>query len=70
MPIRGKDLVKLFKKQGYKEIKGAGKGSHVKLRRGNKTIIISGHKELKKGLEINLKKSLEREKKEFIVINV
>ncbi len=59
MPISGKELAKLFKKQGYEEIKGGGKGSHMKLRKGNKTVIIPGHKELKKGLEMALRKQLE-----------
>lgn len=58
MPISGKDLAKLFKKQGYQEVSG-GKGSHMKLRKGNKTVIIPRHKELKKGLEIALRKQLE-----------
>ncbi len=48
MPIRGKELAKLFKKSGYEEIKKTGKGSHIKLRKGNKTVIIPAHKELKK----------------------
>ncbi len=62
MPISGKDLAKLFKKNGYEEIKGGGKGSHIKLRKGNKTIIIPAHKELKKGLERVLMKQLEEKK--------
>ena len=62
MPISGKELAKLFKKQGYEEVKGGGKGSHMKLRKGNKTVIIPGHKELKKGLEMALRKQLEGEK--------
>jgi predicted RNA binding protein YcfA (HicA-like mRNA interferase family) len=59
VPISGKDLAKLFKKNGFVEIKGGGKGSHMKLRKGNKTIIIPAHKELKKGLERALMKQLE-----------
>ncbi len=62
MPISGKELAKLFKKQGYEEIKKGGKGSHIKLRKGNRTIIIPGHKELKKGLELALRKQLEGER--------
>lgn len=62
MPISGKELAKLFKKQGYEEVKGGGKGSHMKLRKGNKTVIIPGHRELKKGLEMALKKQLEGDK--------
>lgn len=59
MPISGKELAKLFKKDGYEEVKGGGKGSHIELRKGNKTVIIPGHKELKKGLEMALRKQLE-----------
>ena len=62
MPISGKELAKLFKKQGYEEVMGRGKGSHMKLRKGNKTVIIPGHKELKKGLEMALRKQLEGDK--------
>ena len=62
MPISGKELAKLFKKQGYEEVKGGGKGSHIKLRKRNKTVIIPGHKELKKGLEMALRKQLEGDK--------
>jgi predicted RNase H-like HicB family nuclease/DNA-binding XRE family transcriptional regulator len=47
----------LFKNQnGHAEIKGGGKGSHVKLRKGNKTVIILQHKELKKGFRKGSKK--------------
>ncbi|MCX6988821.1 MAG: type II toxin-antitoxin system HicA family toxin [Chlamydiae bacterium] len=62
MPISGKELAKLFKKQGYEEVKGGGKGSYMKLRKGNKTVIIPGHNELKKGLEMALRKQLEGDK--------
>lgn len=62
MPISGKELAKLFIKQGFQEIKGAGKGSHMKLRKKNKTVIIPSHRELKKGLEMALRKQLEEEK--------
>ncbi|MCB1213129.1 MAG: type II toxin-antitoxin system HicA family toxin [Chlamydiia bacterium] len=54
-------MAKLFKKQGYEEVKGGGKGSHMKLRKGNRTVIIPGHKELKKGLEIFLRKYLDKD---------
>jgi len=62
VPISGKELAKLFKKHGYEEVKGAGKGSHMKLRKGNKTVIIPAHKELKKGLEMALRKQLDGDK--------
>ena len=61
VPISGKDLARLFKKRGFVEIKGGGKGSHIKLRKGSKTIIIPSHKELKKGLERALMKQLAEE---------
>lgn len=59
MPISGKELAKLFKKAGFEEIKGGGKGSHMKFRKDNRTVIIPNHKELKKGLERALKKILK-----------
>ncbi len=59
MPISGKELAKLFKKAGFKEVKGGGKGSHMKLRKENQSVIIPDHKELKKGLEKALKKVLK-----------
>ena len=34
MGISGKELAKLFKKRGFKEVKGGGKGSHIKMRKG------------------------------------
>jgi len=58
MPISGKDMRKLFLKHGYEIVPG-GKGSHWKLRKGAKTVIIPEHKELKKGLEHALRKALE-----------
>ncbi len=62
MPISGKELAKLFRKNGFEEIKGGGKGSHIKLRKGNTTVIIPAHKELKKGLEKALRKKLKEGK--------
>ena len=59
MPLSGKEMAKLFKDKGFVDVKGQGKGSHMKLRKGNKTIIIPGHRELKKGLERALLKQLE-----------
>jgi predicted RNA binding protein YcfA (HicA-like mRNA interferase family) len=58
MPISGKEMRKLFLRAGYEIVPG-GKGSHWKLRKGNKTVIIPEHKELKKGLEHALRKMLE-----------
>jgi predicted RNA binding protein YcfA (HicA-like mRNA interferase family) len=60
MSISGKDLMKLFLKQGYTLVTG-GKGSHLKLKKkNNPTIIIPNHKELKKGTEHALRKILEK----------
>lgn len=59
MPISGKDMRKFFLKEGYEIVPGGGKGSHWKLRKGNKTVIIPNHKELKKGMEHALRKVLE-----------
>ena len=58
MPISGKDMCKLFLREGYEIVPG-GKGSHIKLKRSNSpTIIIPNHKELSTGLEHALKKML------------
>lgn len=59
MPISGKDMRKLFLREGYEIVPGGGKGSHWKLRKGNKTVTIPNHKELKKGMEHALRKVLE-----------
>lgn len=63
MPISGKDLAKLFIKVGYEIVLGAGKGSHIKLKKaGCPTVIIPNHRELKKGTEHALRKILELNK--------
>lgn len=62
MPISGKELAKRFKKIGFEEIRRGGKGSHIKLKKGNKTVIIPSHKEIRKGLERALIKQLEENK--------
>jgi predicted RNA binding protein YcfA (HicA-like mRNA interferase family) len=59
MPLSGKEMAGLFLKNGFEVIKGQGKGSHVKLRKGSLTIIVPNHRELKKGLERALIKQLE-----------
>jgi len=61
MPLSGKEMRKLFYKKGYALAPGAGKGSHWKLVKGNKTVIIPNHKELKKGTEHGLLKILREE---------
>ncbi len=47
MPLSGKELAKLFMKNGFKLVKG-GKGSHMKLKKNGYTVTIPAHKELKK----------------------
>jgi len=59
MPMSGKEMCKLYMSEGYTLVKGGGKGSHWKLRKGKRTAIIPNHKELKKGLEQALKKGLK-----------
>jgi len=62
VPISGKDLAKLFIKNGYEIVKRQGKGSHIKLRKkGRAPVIIPDHKELARGLEKVLKKRLKSE---------
>jgi predicted RNA binding protein YcfA (HicA-like mRNA interferase family) len=49
MPLSCKKLCKLFQDAGYEIVDGAGKGSHIKLRKkGFPSVIIPYHKELKK----------------------
>ena len=60
MPITAKEMINKFKKLGYKIIKSAGKGSHIKMRKGSHTVIIPNHGELKKGLEKALLKELKK----------
>ena len=66
VPISGKDRRKLFYKAGYTLVPGAGKGSHWKLIKGNDTVIIPNHRELKKGTEHGLRKKLEETNKRSI----
>jgi len=58
VPISGEKLRKLFYKKGYELVPGAGKGSHWKLVKGKRTVIIPNHKELKRGMEHSLMKAL------------
>ncbi|MGK0181286.1 MAG: putative RNA binding protein YcfA (HicA-like mRNA interferase family) [Halioglobus sp.] len=63
MPESGRYWKKLYIKElGYEEVKGGGKGSHMKLRKAGKPpVIIPDHKELVKGTEASLKKRFESE---------
>lgn len=65
VPISGKEMRKLFYKEGYELVSGAGKGSHWKLKKkGCPTVTIPNDAELAKGTEHALKKVLEKLKKE------
>jgi predicted RNA binding protein YcfA (HicA-like mRNA interferase family) len=57
MPISGKDMLKLYEKAGWR-VK-AQKGSHVKVEKNGQIQTIPMHKELAKGTEHALKKSLK-----------
>jgi predicted RNA binding protein YcfA (HicA-like mRNA interferase family) len=59
MPFSGKEMVKFGQEHGFEIVKGQGKGSHIKMRKGNATIIVPNHKELKKGLACALIKQIE-----------
>ena len=48
-------MVRLFEKAGFEIVKGQGKGSHIKLRKGSVMAIVPNHRELKKGLEMALR---------------
>ena len=58
MPLSGKDMLRLYKKAGWKVI--SQKGSHVKVEKDSRREIIPMHKELKKGIEQALLKRLEQ----------
>ena len=57
MPVSGKKMMEMFERAGW--IKVRQKGSHVTVSKGNRSIVIPMHKELKKGLEAYLKKILK-----------
>jgi predicted RNA binding protein YcfA (HicA-like mRNA interferase family) len=59
MPLSGEEMLRLYKKAGWKVI--SQKGSHVKVGRDSLREIIPMHKELKKGLEQALLKRLKNE---------
>lgn len=60
MPMSGKDMLKRFEQSGWKKIRQ--KGSHVVVQKERQIEVIPMHKELKKGLEIKLLKTLEKNK--------
>lgn len=57
MPISGQEMLKLYKQQGWYELRQ--NGSHVIVGKGSLRETIPMHKELKKGLEHKLKKRLK-----------
>jgi predicted RNA binding protein YcfA (HicA-like mRNA interferase family) len=60
VPLSGKEMLKLFLKAGWVIVPKQGKGSHVKLEKGNRTAIVPMHRELKKGTEHGLFKELKK----------
>jgi predicted RNA binding protein YcfA (HicA-like mRNA interferase family) len=60
MPISGKEMLRLFEKYGWVELRQ--KGSHVIIGKGHLRETIPMHKELSKGLEQSLKKRLKEAK--------
>jgi predicted RNA binding protein YcfA (HicA-like mRNA interferase family) len=58
MPISGKEMIKMYKKDGWIVLRK--KGSHVVMGKGFERETIPLHGELKKGLEMCLRKRLER----------
>jgi len=59
MPVSGKAMLKLFQKHGWMILRQ--KGSHLIVGKGIYRESIPMHRELKKGLEQKLLKSLDRE---------
>ena len=59
MPISGKEMLKMFKKEGWVELRQS--GSHVIIGKQHLCETIPMHKELKKGLEQKLLKRLKGE---------
>jgi predicted RNA binding protein YcfA (HicA-like mRNA interferase family) len=58
MPLSGEEMLKLYRKAGWNVVHQ--KGSHVQVKKNNFHETIPLHKELKKGLEQALLKSLKK----------
>ena len=58
MPLSGDEMLRLYKKAGWKVI--SQRGSHVKVGKDSSREIIPMHRELKKGLEQALLKRLDQ----------
>jgi predicted RNA binding protein YcfA (HicA-like mRNA interferase family) len=57
MPLSGKDMLKLYLKNGWVAVRQ--RGSHVTVRKGEKRDTIPMHRELKKGTERHLLKRVK-----------
>jgi predicted RNA binding protein YcfA (HicA-like mRNA interferase family) len=57
VPMSGKEMLKLYEQSGWVQIRQ--KGSHVIVAKGQRRQVIPMHRELKKGLERALLKSLK-----------
>ena len=57
MPLSGKDMLKLYLKDGWTLLRQ--KGSHVQVNKDGQTVTIPMHRELKKGTEHDLFKKLK-----------
>ncbi len=60
MPLSGKEMIRLYEKHGWVQVRQ--RGSHVQMQKGVLRETIPLHKELKKGLESKLLKTLEIKK--------
>ena len=58
MPMNGKEMVKLYEKEGWVVLRQ--KGSHVQMGKGSERETIPMHRELKKGLEMKLLKRIQK----------
>lgn len=58
MPMSGKDMLKLFYKNGWEFVRQT--GSHVQIKKGGLNETVPLHRELKKGTEHGLLKSLKK----------
>ena len=57
MPISGKEMLAIYKRNGWLLLRQT--GSHMIVGKNNERETIPNHKELSKGLEIKLRKRLE-----------
>ncbi len=57
MPLSGKEMLRLYKKAGWKVLRQ--RGSHVRVERNGDFETIPMHKEIKKGLEKALLKRIQ-----------